>query len=258
MNPGEKIQKLGALLKKLRLSGIRDIAGETIDHARSEGMDYADFLILLFEHECDTRKNHRVARMLKFSRLPLFKTFSSFDLNRLPFRTRQKVNAVMEGGFIERKENVIVFGSPGTGKTHLLCAIGHEQIRNGKRIIFFTAGILVQRLLSAKKEYRLEAELKKLGKYDAVIIDDFGYVQQERSEMEVLFMFLADCYEQRSVMISSNLAFSKWDTIFKDPMTAAAAIDRLVHHSVIIEFSNVKSYRSEAAKIKSREENQET
>lgn len=258
MNSVTRKQDIDSALKKLRLAGMRDIFEESVIKARNEGMDYADFLHMLLLHERDTRKRHRVERFLKASRLPLSKTYSALDLAKFPFKTRQKINAVLDGGFIERKENIIVFGPPGTGKTHLVCAIGQEQIKAGKRIFFCTAGLLVQRLLAAKKEYRLEAEMKKLAKYDAVIIDDIGYVQYERSEMEVLFMFLSECYELRSVMITSNLAFSKWDTIFKDPMTAAAAIDRLVHHCVIIELTSILSYRAEAAKKNNRKEKKET
>jgi len=134
-----------------------------------------------------------------------------------------------------------------SGKTHLLCAIGHELIEKGRQVLFITCGQLVQELLVAKKDLDMTRKLKKLSKFDAVIIDDIGYVQQSRTEMEVLFTFLADRYEQGSLMISSNLPFSKWEQIFKDPMTTAAAIDRLVHHSVILEL-NIDSYRIEHAK----------
>jgi len=141
----------------------------------------------------------------------------------------------------------LAFGNPGSGKTHLLCAIGHELIEQGKRVLFIPCSQLVQELLIAKKELELTKKLKKLSKFDAVIIDDIGYVQQSREEMEVLFTFMADRYEQGSLMITSNLPFSRWEQIFKDPMTTAAAIDRLVHHSIILEL-NIDSYRMEQAK----------
>jgi len=123
----------------------------------------------------------------------------------------------------------------------------HALIENGKKILFIPCGQLVQYLLIAKRELEITKKLKKLSKFDVVIIDDIGYVQQSREEMEVLFTFLADRYEQGSLMITGNLPFSKWKQIFKDPMTTAAAIDRLVHHSVILEL-NIDSYRMKQAK----------
>src|SRR5258705_10224236 len=155
----------------------------------------------------------------------------------------------MEGDFLDRRENVLVFGNPGGGKTHLLCALGHELIRKGRPVYFVPCALLVQRLLLAKAELWLEKELKRLDKFEAVIIDDLGYVQQNREEMEVLFTLLAHRYESRSVLLTSNLVFSQWEQIFKDPMTTAAAIDRLVHHSVIPEL-DLPSYRMEAAQKK--------
>ena len=149
---------------------------------------------------------------------------------------------------MERCENVLAFGNPGSGKTHLLCAIGQEMIhQHDKRILFTPCNLMVQNLLIAKRDLKLSRVLKSLSKYDAIIIDDIGYVQQSREEMEVLFTLLADRYERTSIMITSNLPFSKWEQIFKDPMTTAAAIDRLVHHSVILEL-NLPSYRLEKSK----------
>jgi len=146
---------------------------------------------------------------------------------------------------------VLAFGNPGSGKTHLLCGIAHELVKRGHPILFTSTAMLVQRLLAAKRDLRLGAEIKKLDKFAAVLIDDIGYVQQDREEMEVLFTLLAERYERRSVMITTNLVFSKWDQIFKDPMTTAAAVDRLVHHAVILEL-NLPSYRAEKALEKSR------
>ena len=142
---------------------------------------------------------------------------------------------------------MLAFGTPGGGKTHALCAIGQELIRQGRKVYFSTCELMVQRLLIAKRDLNLERFIKRLSRFEALIIDDLGYVQQKREEMEVLFTLLAERYERGSVMISSNLPFSKWEAIFKDPMTTAAAIDRLVHHSVVIEL-NIPSYRLETAK----------
>ena len=168
----------------------------------------------------------------------------------MPAKIRRLLPGLLDGGFVERAENVLVFGLPGRGKSHFLAAIGREMIlRYGHPVLYTPTFKLVQQLLAAKKELRLESELKRLDRYMIVILDDIGYVQQDREEMEVLFTFLAERYERRSVMISSNLVFSKWDQIFKDPMTTMAAIDRLVHHATILEF-NGDSVRAQRAKEK--------
>ena len=170
----------------------------------------------------------------------------TFDRSRLPEKVQAQVGTLLEGRFLDRSVNVLAFGNPGSGKTHLLCGIGHELVEQGRRVLFRPCSLLVQELLIAKRELELPKALKRLGRYDAIIIDDIGYVQQSREEMEVLFTLLADRYERGSVMLTSNLPFSKWETIFKDPMTTAAAIDRLVHHSVILEL-NLPSYRLETS-----------
>ena len=148
---------------------------------------------------------------------------------------------------VDRNENLLAFGPPGSGKTHLLCGLCHELARQQRRVYFTTCDVMVQQLLRAKRALELDKLLKKLSKYDALMIDDFGYVKQDRDEMEVLFTLLAYRYERGSVLLTSNLPFSKWEAIFKDPMTTAAAIDRLIHHSVVLEL-NVPSYRAEQAK----------
>jgi DNA replication protein DnaC len=159
----------------------------------------------------------------------------------------RQLAGLLEGDFLDRQENVLWFGNPGSGKTHLMCALGHELIQQDRSVFFTTCALLVQRLLRAKAELTLEKELKRLDRFEALLIDDLGYVQQSREEMEALFTLLSHRYESRSVLLTSNLVFSKWETIFKDPLTTAAAIDRLVHHSVILEL-NVASYRMETAK----------
>jgi DNA replication protein DnaC len=159
----------------------------------------------------------------------------------------QQSRTLLEGLFVDQHENVLVFGQPGSGKTHLLCALGQELVRTGRRVLFAKCALLVQELLAAKRDLKLSRVLKRLATYEVLIVDDLGYVQQSREEMEVLFVLLAERYERGSVLLSSNLPFSGWEQIFKDPMTTAAAIDRLVHHAVIVEL-NIPSYRAEQAK----------
>jgi DNA replication protein DnaC len=168
----------------------------------------------------------------------------------------RQLRTLLDGAFLDRKENALVFGNPGSGKSHLLCALAQELIvAQGRRMRFTTCALLVQELLAAKRELRLSREIKRLARIDGLIIDDLGYVQQNREEMEVLFTLLAERYERGSVLMTSNLPFSKWEGIFKDPMTTAAAIDRLVHHCVILEL-NITSYRVEQAKKKQQAEEQ--
>jgi len=234
-------------LRELHLPTVRECFEEQARLALKESMSYERYLLEIAEKECEVRRQKRTERLLRQSRLPLEKNLDSFDLKRLPQKVRHQVSTLLEDSFLARKENILAFGKPGSGKTHLLCAIGQELIRKGYKIYFTTCSILVQELLSAKQDLKLPKMLKKLGRFDALIIDDIGYVQQNREEMEVLFTLLADRYERASIMLTSNLPFSKWEKIFKDPMTTAAAIDRLVHHSVILEL-NIASYRMEAAK----------
>ncbi len=233
-------------LKQLHMPSIRRSYEEVADQARADSWSYEQYLLELIKLECEVRKQNRIARNLHVSRLPVSKTFDNFDKTRVPTKVTTHLNVLANGSFLNRSENILAFGNPGSGKTHLLCAIGHALIEQGKRVLFISCSQLVQDLLIAKKELELTKKLKKLSGFSAVIIDDIGYVQQSREEMEVLFTFMADRYEQGSLMITSNLPFSKWEQIFKDPMTTAAAIDRLVHHSVILEL-NIDSYRMEQA-----------
>jgi len=236
-------------LKQLHMPTIRRGYEEIAVKARAESWSYEQYLLELSNIECEIRWQNRITRNLRASKLPPFKTFDNFDKKRMPTRVATHLNVLINGSFLNKPENILAFGNPGSGKTHLLCAIGHALIEQGKKVLFIPCSQLVQDLLIAKKELELTKKLKKLSNFHAVIIDDLGYVQQSREEMEVLFTFMADRYEKGSLMITSNLPFSKWEQIFKDPMTTAAAIDRLVHHSIILEL-NIDSYRMEEAKAK--------
>ncbi len=225
------------LLRALKLPTIARHAEEVAQVAEREGWSFGRYLHHLVELEVHERRRRRIARNLRQSELPPDKTLATLTRSRLPAKIAKLLPTLCEGVFLARGDNLLAFGLPGRGKTHLICAIGHELIQRGHRVLFVSTYALVQRLLAAKRDLRLEQELAILDGYDAVILDDIGYVQQSRDEMEVLFTFLAERYERRSVMITSNLVFSEWDRIFKDPMTTAAAIDRLVHHSVILEMT---------------------
>jgi DNA replication protein DnaC len=251
---GDVRAALTSNLKALHLPTMRHCYEEAARRAEKETLSYEQFLLELTERECEGRRQSRIRKLLKESGLPLEKSLANFDLKRLPVKVARQVRMLLEGSFLDRKENLLAFGNPGSGKSHLLCALAQELLVNGGRQMrFTTCALLVQELLIAKRELRLSREIKRLARFDGLLIDDLGYVQQSREEMEVLFTLLAERYERGSVLMTSNLPFSKWEGIFKDPMTTAAAIDRLVHHAVILEL-NIPSYRVEQAKKKQQNE----
>lgn len=238
---------LSAHLKQLHLPTVRHCYEETARRAERETLSYEQYLLEVIGRECEQRRKSRVARMLKESELPLEKSLENFNTKRLPPKAVRQLQTLLDGSFLDRKENVLVFGKPGAGKSHLLTALAQELVVVRERKMHFTkCALLMQDLLAAKRELRLSREIKRLARFDGIIIDDLGYVQQTRDDMEVVFTLLAERYERGSVLMTSNMAFSKWEGIFKDAMMTAAAIDRLVHHSVIIEL-NIKSYRVEEA-----------
>jgi DNA replication protein DnaC len=241
-------QSLAILLRALKLPSFARHAEEVAQKAEREGWTFGQYLHHLAELEVQERHRRRIWRNQKSSDLPSEKALATLSRAKLPGKVQKQLPTLCEGGFVERGENLLAFGLPGRGKTHIVCAIGHELIQRGYRVWFTPTYALVQRLLAAKRDLRLEKELAALDAFDAVILDDIGYVQQSRDEMEVLFTFLSERYERKSVIITSNLLFSEWDRIFKDPMTTAAAIDRLVHHAVILEMTGPSLRNEEARK----------
>jgi DNA replication protein DnaC len=239
-------------LRQLHMPAARRCYEQLAEKARNDTWGYEQYLQQVVKQECEARWQNRITRNLNNSKLPPSKTLENLNTKRLPAKVTAHLKVLTDGSFLDRHENILVFGNPGSGKTHLICAIAHELILKGKSLYFTSCSQLVQDLLIAKRDLNLVKVLKKLSRFEGVIIDDIGYVQQSRDEMEVLFTFLADRYEQGSVMVTSNLPFSKWDKIFKDPMTTAAAIDRLVHHSVVLEL-NLPSYRLEQSKNRKKD-----
>ena len=243
---------LAGLLRSFRVPTMAAIWEESAGQAERENWGYRRFLQHLCECEAQDRRERKMQRLLKGSGLPDGKTLGNLDENLLPAKIRRLLPTLLEGHFVTRAENVLAFGLPGRGKSHCLAALARELIlRHGYTVLFTPTFKLVQQLLLAKQALKLDGFLKKLDRYSVVVLDDIGYVQQSREEMEVLFTFLAERYERRSVMITSNLVFSKWDQIFKDPMTTMAAIDRLVHHALILEFTG-ESVRAQKAQERER------
>ncbi len=242
------IDAINTYCKALRLPTMAQVVDDALVTAQREDWSLETFLHHLLEQEMAGRRERRITRLTKAAHFPPGKTLETFDQNRLPLRIRRQIRQLCEGKFIERAENILVFGLPGTGKTHLATALGYEWVQRNYSVLFTPTFKLVGGLLRAKRDYEMERELRRLDRFQVIILDDLGYVQQNREEMQVLFTFLAERYERRSVVITSNLVFSEWDQIFKDPLTTAAAIDRVVHHSLIIEFGReMKSVRAEQA-----------
>jgi DNA replication protein DnaC len=240
--------------RTLRMPTAVQIVAETMAVAQKENWSLEAFLGEILEQEMEGRHQRRIQRLQKASHLPLEKTLSTFDQERLPLQVRRLLPQLCTGEFVDRAVNLLVFGLPGRGKTHFAAAVGHELVNLGRSVFFTPTYRLVDRLLRARRDLELEAELRRLDRFEVLILDDIGYVQQSRDEMEVLFTLLAERYERRSVMITSNLIFSQWDQIFKNPMTTAAAIDRVVHHSIIVEFGKeMSSHRADEAALRHQE-----
>jgi DNA replication protein DnaC len=246
-NQVHRQDELRALLERLNLGGMAAVCADLALKAAKENLSHEAYLFELGKYEEELRTQRRTARLLRASALPPDKTFRNFDLKCLPVGLQLQIERLKGGGFLSSATNVVAAGLPGVGKSHIAAALGYELILQGYPVLWTPTSNLVQRLLAAKRDLRLPQELAKLDKFACVILDDIGYVQQDREEMEVLFTFLSERYETRSVIITTNLVFSEWNQIFKNPMTTMAAIDRVVHHSVILDLMQVKSYRATEA-----------
>ena len=239
--------ELHTLLTQLNLGTMADAFADVALRAAKEGLSHEAYLYELARLETEQRVQRRTARLIRASGLPVEKTFRTLALSRLSPSLQLQLERLKSASFLETATNIIAIGKPGVGKSHCMAAVGYAVIETGYPVLWTPTSTLVQRLLAAKRDLRLPQELSKLDKFACVILDDIGYVQQDRDEMEVLFTFLAERYERKSVMISTNLVFSEWERIFKNPMTTMAAIDRLVHHSVILDMMSVESYRAQEA-----------
>jgi DNA replication protein DnaC len=239
--------ELTTMLRTLKLPAMAAAFGDLALKAAKANLTHEAFLYELVQVECVQRDHHRIARLRRQSGLPPDKTFQTLKLERFPPAIRQQIERLRSGAFVAEAINVVAAGKPGVGKSHLLAALGHELVLQGQPVFWTPTANLVQRLLAAKRDLRLPQALALLDRFACVILDDIGYVQHDRDEMEVLFTFLAERYERRSVAISTNLVFSDWNRIFKDPMTTLAAIDRVVHHSVILDLMGMESFRAQEA-----------
>jgi DNA replication protein DnaC len=238
-------QRLIALCTDFKLPTL---AAELVTRFERAGMTEAlPLLGEVFELEAQDRLERRIDRLRRASRLPPGKTMDTLDKAALPRSVVDKLRALATGDFLDKAHNVLCFGLPGTGKSHVASALGHALVEAGHSVLFTPTYQLVQELLAAKRDLELPRALRKLDVFELIILDDIGYIAQSPDEAEVLFTLMAERYERRSILLTTNLVFSEWDRIFKNPMATAAAIDRLIHHAVIVEF-DVPSFRGKDAK----------
>lgn len=241
------VARLSIVLNDLRLPAIKYIWPSFAERADREGWPAARFLAALAEHEIAERARRRIERHLAEARLPPGKTLDSFDFDAVPMVSKARIMALVAGdSWLEKGANLILFGPPGGGKSHLAAAIGLGLIENGWRVFFTRTTDLVQKLQVARRELALEAAINRLDKFHLLILDDIAYVTKDQAETSVLFELISARYERRSTLITANQPFGEWNRIFPDPAMTLAAVDRLVHHATILEL-NVESYRRRAA-----------
>jgi DNA replication protein DnaC len=239
--------RLTLALHDLRLPAVKTLWPDFAARADKEGWPAARFLAALAEHELAERASRRIQRHLEEARLPPGKTLDSFDFTALPMISMAHVMALAAGdGWLDKGSNLLLFGPPGGGKSHLAAALGLALIENGHRVLFTRTTDLVQRLQTARRDLQLEAAISRLDKYHLLILDDLAYVTKDQAETSVLFELISARYERRSILITANQPFGEWGRIFPDQAMTLAAVDRLVHHATIFEM-NVESYRRRAA-----------
>jgi len=235
--------RLSILLNELRLPAIKELWVSFAERADKEGWGAGRFLYALAEHELAERDRRRVLRHLAQAKLLPGKTIDTFDFTAVPMVSRALVDAITAGdSWIGRGANILLFGPPGAGKSHLASAIGLALVEGGYRVLFARTTDLVQKLQQARRELALESAIAKLDKFHLLILDDIAYVTKDQAETSVLFELISARYERRSMLITANQPFGKWNGVFPEPAMTLAAVDRLVHHATIFEM-NVESYR---------------
>jgi DNA replication protein DnaC len=239
--------RLTLLLNELRLPAIKHLWEKFAERSDKEGWTAARLLMALAEHEVAERDRRRIERHLGEAKLLPGKTLENYDFEAVPMISKAQVSALCAGdGWLEKGANLLLFGPPGGGKSHLASAIGLSLVEKGWRVLFTRTSDLVQKLQLARRDLVLEAAIQSLDRYHLVILDDLVYVAKDQAETSVLFELISARYERRSLLITANQPFGEWGKIFQDPAMTLAAVDRLVHHATIFEM-NVESYRRREA-----------
>lgn len=247
MTQGIDATKLTLMLNELRLPTIKQLWPTFADRSDKEGWPAARFLSAITEHEIAERGRRRMERHLAEAKLLPGKALDTFDFDAVPMISKAQVMAICAGdSWLENGANLILFGPPGGGKSHLSSAIGLALIEKGWRVLFVRTSDLVQKLQVARRELTLENAINRLDRFDLLILDDLAYVAKDQAETSVLFELISARYERRSLLITANQPFGEWNRVFPDPAMTLAAVDRLVHHATIFEM-NVESYRRRAA-----------
>ena len=239
---------LPALLKQLKLAQFRSQWQAAEQQATADGWSPASYLYVLAEQEHQQRHQARLRRLLHEAQLPVPKTLADIDWEAIPDLNRGQIEQLAHDcGWIDRAENLLLFGPSGVGKTHLAAGICRSLMALDRSARFFTATTLVQELQRAKADYALAKALNKFDRYALLVIDDIGYVRKDEAETSVLFELVMHRYERRSLLVTSNQPFSEWENVFSTSAMTVAAVDRLVDHSTIIQI-NGESYRRKRAR----------
>lgn len=212
------------------------------NYSSIEAQNNAEFLAKLLEKEVEERELRRRSQNLKAAGFDVFKTFDNYEFGDIQIPSTLGIEELKNGSFIEKCENLIFYGAVGTGKTHLATAIGTAACSRGKTVKFFRTAVLVNLLIEAKNNGELKKTLKNISKAELLICDEWGYIPFDKEGAQLLFQVISECYERKSLIITTNLEFSRWNGIFYDEKLTSAIIDRLVHHSHLLIFQG-ESYR---------------
>jgi len=238
--------------KTLKLPGLRAAYRELAREALNKGIEPAAFLLSCLEQEARSRQEHRLASRLRAAKFPSTKTLDMFDFNAIPNLPKAKVLSLSDGHFIRNRENVLCLGPSGTGKTHIAIALGLGAIAAGYRVRFIRTVTLAQELLEAQQEVRLNRYLKSWHKVDLVVLDELGYLELGPGA-PLMFQFATERYETGSLLITSNLEFSRWGEVFGDTALTTALLDRVTHRSHVLLFDG-ESYRFRESRKRLRDD----
>ncbi len=229
-------------LKKLRLPSVAQHYRKLATQAAQGNLTHEQFLLGLLEQEVQSQEENTRKARIKQARFPMPKTLEQFNFSVLPALNKPLILKLAQGEYLAKASNIVLAGNSGTGKTHLAVALGMEACAQGKRVAFYTAAELVNTLLEAQSQYRLSRVEHKLNQLDLLIVDELGYLALDDKGITLLFNVFANRYERKSTLVTTNLPFEQWETVFKDSAMTVALVDRLTHHCHLLEM-NGDSYR---------------